>query len=253
MTTITEYVVNDLNQTLDAIVKASKKFDAIKPWWRGQAVLDWDLLPTCRRPGISASEINLTFRFKNMAKARHRNCPDNSDLAGWLFLMQHYRLPTRLLDWSESPLVAMFFAIEDRNYDNFDGVLWALHPGRLNHNQCGEYLCFDGDDSHVAQLFQEAFNPPTDKPAENVLCVLTDQIDPRPMLQQSVCTIHGASVPLNKLPESEDFLIRIRIPKDRKENFRLIFDLLRVSRETLFPDLENLASALSKMKFRRVP
>jgi hypothetical protein len=57
--------------------------------------------------------------------------PDPDDYFGWLFLAQHYGLPTRLLDWSESPLVALYFAVTEGHEDH-DGCVWALWPGGLN-------------------------------------------------------------------------------------------------------------------------
>ena len=48
----------------------------------------------------------------------------------WLFIMRHYGVPTRLLDWSESPLIATYFAINEN--DNDDGSLSMLLPIELN-------------------------------------------------------------------------------------------------------------------------
>ena len=52
--------------------------------------------------------------------------PDEHDLLGWLSLMQHYGAPTRLLDWSASPFVAVYFAYEQAS--DIDGALYALEP-----------------------------------------------------------------------------------------------------------------------------
>lgn len=51
-----------------------------------------------------------------------------------MLLIQHYRLPTRLLDWTENPLVALYFAISSsRGADESrDGALWVLDPSMQN-------------------------------------------------------------------------------------------------------------------------
>lgn len=57
---------------------------------------------------------------------------DNPTTLDWLCLMQHYGLPTRLIDWTESPLVALYFAVRDKANHDEDGFIYALDARRLN-------------------------------------------------------------------------------------------------------------------------
>lgn len=163
--------------------------------------------------------------------------------------MQHYRLPTRLLDWSESPLVAVYFAMAAEAGDDIDAALWALSPTGLNLQQLKrEVICMPGS-RDLRQLSREAFIANKDNPDCRILSVLTEQSDLRHMVQQSVFTIHGCSTSISDLPRADKYLARIRIPGKAKPVFRQVLALLGISRAVLFPDLENLAAELASLDF----
>ncbi len=76
------------------------------------------------------SELSLIENFKRGAPALEPSIPDYEDHIAWLFLMQHHGMPTRLLDWTKSILVALYFVVS--KYTSDDGELWAMYPDALN-------------------------------------------------------------------------------------------------------------------------
>jgi hypothetical protein len=95
-------------------------------WFRGQANARWGLVPAVfRRRDFDESSMFHHFQIRAPEyRSSHRSVFD------WLCLMQHYNLPTRLLDWSESILVALFFAAQGSGKS--DGKVYALNARRLN-------------------------------------------------------------------------------------------------------------------------
>jgi len=72
-------------------------------------------------------ERDLLVQFRQQAHQYIRHLPSDSDLASWFALMQHYGVPTRLLDWTESPYVAMYFAVEEEAQDDPKrSAVWAI-------------------------------------------------------------------------------------------------------------------------------
>lgn len=107
--------------------------------WRGQARFRWRLQPRLARdfaalPPLAADlsrdyaglENGLIGFFKGRARRSLVPAPDDLDLLSWLAVMQHYGAPTRLLDWTRSPFVALWFAYEGASGDE-DAALWGLN------------------------------------------------------------------------------------------------------------------------------
>src|SRR5271166_2022212 len=77
----------------------------------------------------SEDEIREEFATRAPALSRFEAIPAGD----WDFylLMQHYGAPTRLLDWTESPTIALYFALRD-NRGYYDSAVWMLDPYKLN-------------------------------------------------------------------------------------------------------------------------
>ncbi len=77
----------------------------------------------------SDAEIKLLFAFKRRAHTylQPQNIPAQDNAGEWLALMPHFGAPTRLLDVTESPYVAVYFAIEEAGQDVEACAVWAIN------------------------------------------------------------------------------------------------------------------------------
>jgi hypothetical protein len=219
-------------------------------WFRGQACADWPLRPSVNREPLQDTETNLNTKFILQAKARYANCPTDNDAAGWLSLMQHHGLPTRLLDWSASVLVAAHFAVAEQwrhraNVSDAEpAALWCLIPGRLNWSQLGNSVLYSLVHDNVLPLLRPAFGGEAGPGAVAAAHPPHDNL--RIMLQQGFFTIHDADTPMENLPYSREFLYRLIIPPEIIPPLQRLLLHLGINDSLLFPDLDHLASELAR-------
>jgi hypothetical protein len=151
-----------------------------------------------------------------------------------------------------SPLVALFFALEsfsplEMTIRKEDTVLWGLDPSALNENQLGVRMIASAHAEPVLPIFINAFRQPESQIPnfQKIVAVVTDELDTRQLLQQSMFNVHGSNVPLNRFPGHEKFLRKIVIKKEARFMCQMLLGTLGISRSTLFPDLDNLAKELN--------
>jgi hypothetical protein len=100
-------------------------------WFRGHGRKIWKLIPQLARTRKNLSAENAIVKRFMQNATPHIPIPPREEWE-WMFLMQHHRAYTRLLDWSESPLTALYFAVTDETHRRAQGVVWCLDPIALN-------------------------------------------------------------------------------------------------------------------------
>jgi hypothetical protein len=105
-------------------------------FYRGQGDASAKPIPMLGREGYKiddSRESTLFHEFKAWSSLQIEKEHSDWEL---LFLMRHYGIPTRLLDWTESFSIALFFAL--KNADDTDAVVLLLDPYELNRRTIGE-------------------------------------------------------------------------------------------------------------------
>jgi hypothetical protein len=255
--------IANLEEFMAAVRQTCVDWDSRGLFWRGQQSNLWDLVPKLYRTNGSGDpvfpahyEANFVLHFMQKASVRYLHCPAPDDFVGWLTLMQHHGLPTRLLDWSRSPLIAAFFVIYSHYADrkglgSDPGAIWVLNPDLLNESQIGMKAICMAASGTVMNVAKGAFAMVTASP--DVVCAaLLREIDPRMMVQQAAFTLHGTRTPLNKLPNAKAFVRRFDIQPSLKAELIRELDVLGFDESDLFPDLDHLARELGRTKFKPV-
>lgn len=243
-----EVQLTSVAQTVDTVFEVRRSF-AVQPWWRGHCKVDWKLTPSVfRRQDLEfRSEPSMLGLFMTAAPSRQGTLPDRSDFA-WLFLTRHHGLPTRLLDWTQAALTALYFAVVPP--DEAPGALWAVNPDHLNRLLAGRTGTFLPTASEIAPIFRRALSG--DKPpGDQVAAVWPMEVDLRMLLQQSRFTVHDTGKPLEDLVADPSILRKHIIPAGAKLQIAAELESLGFRRSSLFPDLTTLAAEIGELRFKK--
>lgn len=195
--------------------------------FRGQPV-SGNLLPNiCRnapKKDTTKMEIKSIEELKRRGASLVKGLYD--DEPELLVLAQHFGLKTRLLDWTSSPLIALWFACADKREG--DVFVYALDLDFLEYEKNSSPF-----DKGVTQVFQPKLS------------------NPRIVAQHGWFTVHKFStkdkcfVPLERNKRIRESLTEFKIPADSRNSILYSLSRSGINRSTIFPDLEGLCAHLN--------
>ena len=223
--------------------------------FRGQTLASEDLSSrllrlAAGRPGVERLELHL---LRNFRKYAYQEAATDS-IWHWLALGQHRGLPTRLLDWTYSPLVALHFATANLAHMDEDGVVWTINfvqanrfvPGRLR-----RIMSAEGSDTATVDMLSTfrslaQFDRLSRKPF--VVFLEPPSLDPRIVNQLALFSLmSSASATMDDWLAAHPRLARrVVIPAALKWEVRDKLDQANINERVLFPGLDGLSRWLTR-------
>lgn len=246
----TVVTVDSLPAFVRTIARFCKKWGT-ELWYRGHANSQWRLRPRLYRLK-SPYEEEIRIEFRRRAALMVFEERPSSDLE-WYCLMQHYGAPTRLLDWSESALLGLYFAVRSQDRPagddgNGSAGVWVLDPFWLNKTVLEDPVVVDLTDEEAKDYLPEPYSK-TKRIPRLPIAIQPPYLSTRISMQRSVFTIHGtARDGLEKVGSSRkrNRLAEILVPGSAVKGIRDDLAACGITETSVFPDLEGLSRELTE-------
>jgi FRG domain len=223
--------------------------------FRGHARADEDLSSgllrlAAGRPDVARLELHLLRNFRKYAYGE----AEGGSIWQWLAVAQHRGLPTRLLDWTYSPFVALHFATANLARMNEDASVWAINFVEANRHlpaRLRRMLATEGSDTATVDMLAPfgtltAFDRLSKRPF--VVFLEPPSLDPRIVNQFALFSLmSNPSATLDGWLASHPELVRrIIIPASLKWEIRDNLDQANINERVLFPGLDGLSRWLTR-------
>lgn len=221
-------------------------------WYRGHSNSENHLYPSLfrTRNGYKQERAVLN-RFRQVSSRINATATDDWEL---LFSMQHYGIPTRLLDWSEDIGTPLFFATKYNSLSegNINAALFVLNPIKLNSYSGIDTIPQFPNDNKYKRTFQEWVFDGVPSRITNGVAVSPQYNHNRLFAQKGVFTVHPSiSEQGNKKDILEklcpDCLVKIVITSSAIIEINTILELMGINEITVFPDIQGASEYFKKL------
>jgi hypothetical protein len=193
--------------------------------------------------------------LRNFRKYAHRNTVSGESVWNLMAIAQHHGLPTRLLDWTYSPYIALHFATANLMRFNTDGTIWCV-----NYVKANEFLpspLFNTIKEEGANVFTPTMLDTVCNSLKQletlherrfVIFLEPPSMDERIVNQHALFSLmSNARLLMNHwLEDHPELFYRIIIPKELKWEIRDKLDQANITERVLFPGLDGLSSWLKR-------
>ena len=203
-------------------------------------------------PDVDTLEHAMLRNFRKYAAQQTASGVDS--IWHWLAVAQHHGLPTRLVDWTFSPLVALHFATEHADEYDHDGIVWCVDFVRANQllpKRLRTILVDDKSETFTVEMLGpfvtlHDFDALSREPF--VLFLEPPALDARILHQAALFSLMPsptASVH-EWLQAHPDLVRRVIVPAELKWEVRDKLDQANITERTLFPGLDGLSRSLER-------